>query len=210
MDFDQMLEAWQAQDDKPLYGVNGDLLRLVLQNEQATIRRTLRKGKWITYLFGSGMALFAAFWLWVVILQHGPVLDTVVAAIGTGMFILWVGAFWLSRRRLAERERGFGNSLKDEIGRNLSLVDYQITNGRWRAALLWVAPVNIGALLIYWLSFRINTGSGFSVWNHAFLGFCILSSVVWTVYAADRHVKRKLEPRRDRLRDLLETLNSSE
>ena len=31
MDFDQMLDAWKAQDDKPLYGVNQDLLRLVLQ-----------------------------------------------------------------------------------------------------------------------------------------------------------------------------------
>ena len=33
MNFDQMLDAWKAQDDKPLYGVNQDLLRLVVLNE---------------------------------------------------------------------------------------------------------------------------------------------------------------------------------
>lgn len=210
MDFDQMMESWRTQDDKPLYGVNGDLLRLVLQNEQAKIRRTMRMGKWITYVMGPGMALFAAFWLWVVILKHGPVLQTIAAGVGTGLFVLWVGAFWLSRRRQAKREHGFGNSLKDEIGRNLSLTEYQIANGSWGAALLWTAPVMIGATLIYWLTFQINTSSGFSVWSHVFMGVCIVWSMVFAAYAGHREVKRKLEPRRERLRDLLEVLSASE
>jgi hypothetical protein len=210
MDFDQMLEAWQAQDDKPLYGVNGDLLRLVLQNERAKIRRALRRDQWITYLVGPGMALFAAFWLLVVIVKHGPILQTIAAGFGAGLFVLWVGAFWLSRRRQAQRERGFGNSLKDEIGRNLSLTEYQISHSGWRAALLWTVPVMVGATLIYWLTFQINTSTGFSVWNHVFIGFAIVWSVVWTAYGSSRQVKRTLAPRRDRLRDLLETLNSSE
>jgi hypothetical protein len=210
MDFDQMLEAWQAQDDKPLYGVNGDLLRLVLQNEQAKIRRTLRRDQWITYIVGPGMALFAAFWLLVVIVKHGPILQTIAAGFGAGLFVLWVGAFWLSRRRQAQRERGFGNSLKDEIGRNLSLTEYQISHSGWRAALLWTVPVMVGAMLIYWLTFQINTSTGFSVWNHVFVVFGMAWSVVLTAYGSNLQVKRTLAPRRERLRDLLDTLNASE
>ena len=210
MDFDQIMEAWRAQDEKPLYGVNRDLLQLVLRNEQANIRRTLRRDKWITYIVGPGMALFAAFWLWVVILKHGPVLQTVAAAVGAGAFVLWVGAFWLSRRRQAKRERVFGNSLKDEISRNLSLVEYQIANGRWGAATLWTAPIMIGALLTHWLTFQINTDTGFAVWHHAFIIICVLWTVGWTVYAGNRAVKRKLEPRRDRLRKLLDMLNTGD
>ncbi len=171
MDFDQMMESWRTQDDKPLYGVNGDLLRLVLQNEQAKIRRRLRRDQWITYIVGPGMALFAAFWLLVAIVKHGPILQTIAAGVGAGLFVLWVGAFWLNRRRQAQRERGFGNSLKDEIGRNLSLTEYQISHSGWRAALLWTVPVLVGAMLIYWLTFQINTSTGFSVWNHVFLVF---------------------------------------
>ncbi|HEY1124320.1 MAG TPA: hypothetical protein VGE65_01705 [Sphingobium sp.] len=210
MDFDQMLESWRTQDDKPLYGVNGDLLRLVLQNEQAKIRRTMRMGQWITYMVGPGMALFAAFWLWVAILRHVPALQIAAAAVSTGTFVLWVGAFWTSRRRQAKRERVFGNSLKDEIGRNLSLVEYQIRNGRPIAVLYWTAPVMIGATLVYWLVFQINTSSGFSWWNHVFVGFAIIWSMLWTAYAGDRAVKQTLEPRRERLRELLETLDASE
>lgn len=210
MDFDEMLEAWRTQDEKPLYGVNQDLLRLVLQNERATIRRAMRMGQWITYIVGPGMALFAAFWLWVAILRQVPTLQIAAAAVGAIMFVSWVGAFWLSHRRRIRGERSFGSSLKDEIRRNLSLVDYQIANGRWRMALLWTLPVMIGATLIYWLTFQINTSSGFSWWNHAFMAFCILWSVLWTAYASDRHVTRKLEPRRDHLRHLLETLDATD
>jgi len=210
MDFDEMLEAWRTQDEKPLYGVNQDLLRLVLQNEQAKIRRTMRMGQWITYIFGPGMALFAAFWLWVAILRHVPALQIAAAAVSTGTFILWVGAFWTSRRRQAKRERVFGNSLKDEIGRNLSLVEYQIRNGRPMAVLYWTAPVMIGATLIYWLTFQINTSSGFSWWNHAILGVCIVWSVVLTCYGSARQVRQTLAPRRNRLRHLLDALDASE
>jgi hypothetical protein len=210
MDFDQMMESWRTQDDKPLYGVNGDLLRLVLQNEQAKIRRTMRVGKWITYIVGPGMALFAAFWLWVAILKHAPAIQIIAAAVGAATLAFWVVAFWMSRRRQARRERSFGNSLQEEVRRNLSLVEYQISNGRWGAALLWTAPVMIGSTLIYWLSFQINTGSGFSWWTHFWIIFSMVWSMAFTAYAADREVKRKLEPRRERLSDLLETLNASE
>lgn len=210
MDFDQMLEAWKAQDEAPLYGVNEDLLRLVLQNEQAKIRRKLRRDQWIIYIAGPGMALFAAFWLWVAILNGIPALYVAAAGAGAATFVVWVGAYWVSRRRQARRERAFGNSLKDEIGRSLSLVEYQIANGRWGAALLWTTPVMIGALLIYWLTFEINTGTGFSWWTHFWIVLCIVWSIFFTAYAGNLEVKRKLEPRRQRLRELLQTLEASE
>ncbi|MEO6388666.1 MAG: hypothetical protein ABIT16_08770 [Croceibacterium sp.] len=210
MDFDQMMDSWKSQDDKPMYGVNSDLLQLVLQHEQARIRRTLRLGQWITYIVGPGMALFAAFWLWVALLKHVPVLQIIAAAVGAGTFALWVGAFWVSHRRQALRERAFGNSLKDEIRRNLSLVEYQISQGRLRPALLWTVPVTIGALLIYWLTFQINTDTGFSSWSHFWIVGCIVWSIVFTAWSSDREVKRKLEPRRQRLRELLETLDAGE
>ena len=105
MDFDQMLDAWKAQDDKPLYGVNQDLLRLVLLNEQASMRRRLRWETWTTSIIGAGMAVWTAFWLWVLVYVQGPLLQILAALVGTAMFALSIGAFWLSRRRQARRER---------------------------------------------------------------------------------------------------------
>ena len=210
MDFDQMLESWKAQDDKPLYGVNVDLLRLALQNERDKVRRKMRRDQWITYLAGPGMALFGAIWMWIAIVNGVPPIYSAAAGGGAITFAVWVAAFRVSRRRQAERERLFGNSLKDEVGRNLSLTEYQIANGRWRPALLWTVPVLIGALLIYWLTFQVNTDSGMSPWMHVWIVGCIVWSIAFTAWTSDREVKRKLEPRRERLRALLDTLDDGE
>jgi Na+/melibiose symporter-like transporter len=210
MDFDEMLQAWKAQDERPLYGINADLLRLVLRGEQATIRRMERRDKWMVYLCGGGMALFAAFWLWVLIVVRGPALQMVAAAGGAILFVAWVIAFWISRRRQSRRERGFGNSLKDEIGRSLSMVEFQIANGSFAKGVMWTAPVLVGATLIYWLSFQINTDTGFTPMTHFWMVGVLVWSAVFVPYAASIKVKKRLEPRRERLSELLEALEAGE
>ncbi len=211
MDFDQMLDAWKAQDDKPLYGVNADLLQLVLQNERAKIRRELRREMWTFCIIGIGMAGWMAFWLWVLVYVRGPVVQIVVAAVGTSLLALWLGIFWLSRRRQARRERSFGTTLQEEIGRNLSLVEYQLSRyGRWGASMLWTAPMIVGSGLLAWLTVEINHDPGESRWEQAWIVFVLLWAGVWVPYAGSRAVTKKLVPRRQRLRELLETLNASE
>ena len=64
MDFDEMMNAWKLQEEQPLYGVNRDLLHLVVQSEQAELRRTLHLEKWTTYVAGSVMAAGAGAVLW--------------------------------------------------------------------------------------------------------------------------------------------------
>lgn len=207
MNFDQMLDAWKAQNDKPLYGVNADLLRRVLRHEQAGLRRSLRWEQWTLYIVGALMAAVAALFLWAFLYYRGPALYTVAAAVGMGAFLLWLPALWLSRGRQARHERGFGNTLRDEIGRSLSLVDYQLSRGgRWSAATLWMAPVMVGATLIYWLAAEINDNTDF--WFDVGMIVFLAGSTVWSTYATSRETKRKLEPRQQRLRELLETLDA--
>jgi hypothetical protein len=209
MDFDQMMDAWRAQEQKPLYGVNRDLLQLVLRHEQASIRRSLRNEQWIAYIAGTALALFAGFWLWVLTYKYEPVLFTFVGAASVGTFALWAGALWVSRRRQVLRERGFGNTLQEEVKRNLSLVEYQLSNGgRWSSSLFWSVPPLLGATLLYWLIAGINHRTLSS--SDAGLAVILLGSTLVTAYAGSRVARQKLDPRRERLRELLQSLNASE
>lgn len=211
MDFDQMLDAWKAQDEKPLYGVNGDLLQLVLQHERAEIRRELRREQWTTYGIGAAMGIAAGLFLWAFLYFRGPVLYAVIAALGTAAFAWWIAALWLSLRRQRRREREFGNTLREEIARNLSLLDYQLSRyGRWGAAALWAAPVIVGAGLLYWLSVEVNFDEGDTRWEHAWMVIVLVWAAVFLPRTSSREVTKKLEPRRQRLRELLEALNGSE
>lgn len=211
MNFDQMMDAWKAQDEAPLYGVNGDLLQLVLQHEQSELRRQLRREQWVTYGVGAGMAALGGAFLWAFVTFGGPVPYAVGAAAGMAAFVLWMAALWVSLRRQRRRERQFGNSLREEIARNLSLVDYQLSRyGRWGSAILWSAPVLVGAGLIYWLSVEINLDEGESRWDQAWMMLILLWAVVFPTQASSRAVRQKLEPRRQRLSELSAMLETAE
>jgi hypothetical protein len=211
MNFDQMLESWKSQDDKPIYGVNADLLQLVLQGERADIRRELRREQWTTYGMGTGMGVAAGLILWAFLYFRGPVLFTVLAAAGTAAFAWWIAALWLSLRRQRWREREFGNTLREELARNLSLLDYQLSRyGRWGAAMKWVAPAMVGTGLLYWLTVEINFDEGESRWEYLWMVLILVWAAVFLPRASSREVTKKLEPRRQRLRELLETLDAGQ
>ena len=66
MDFDQMLETWRAQNTAPPYGANRDALRQALQSEEARVRgelRLRRRTLWFLWIFETGMAVWAGFWI---------------------------------------------------------------------------------------------------------------------------------------------------
>lgn len=132
MNFDQMLATWRAQDEAPLYGVNRDLLQLLIQHAETELRLGLRLELWMAFGLSAGLV---ALIVWFFASIDGPrtIGDYVATSIAIGATLLYAGAYWVSRKRQALRERGFGSSLQGEIRRNLSLVDYQLSrHGRWQ------------------------------------------------------------------------------
>jgi hypothetical protein len=212
MDFDQMLETWRAQDATPTYHVNQDALRHSLQSEEASVQRVRRRDMWVACISGGGTTIFGAGWLWAVIYQNDtPLIYTIAAALGFGMVAAWLAAYCVTRWRQSRNERNFGNSLHEEVRRTLSRVEIDIWRFRnWPAGAMQIAPLMLGALLINWSVGRSQNGGA----DISFMGWWMyLMPVVATVLLVStgrRHVKRKLEPRRKRLRELLAALDASE
>jgi hypothetical protein len=149
--------------------------------------------------------------LWAFVYFGSPLHFAIMAAVGAAASLLWMAALWLSLRRQRRRERHFGNTLREEIARNLSILDYQLSRyGRWGSALLWSAPVMIGGTALYWLGVEVNYDPGESRWEHAWMLAIFLWAAVFLPYSSSRDVRKKLEPRRQRLGELLDMLNRGE
>jgi hypothetical protein len=208
MNLDQMLEAWRSQNETPLYGVNRDLLQLIIQHEQRDLRRGLRGAKWLAY--GVSALLLAFFAIFFASIDNARTAwDYAAAGIAIGATLLFAGAFSVSHKRQVLRERGFGNSLQEEIRRNLSVIDYLLSRSRRKAQLLNGSPMVIVGILIGWLIIRADDGpSGWYIAGALFLFNVViwLFSPVWT----SRLAEKQLLPYRRRLSELLELLNSSE
>lgn len=214
MDFDQMLETWRAQTTVPPYDVNREVLRQTLQTEEARIRRvmrTWRRGLWLYGILGTGMAVWAGFWIAITITNGWPAIYAIAAAVSLGMFALAAGASWVGRGR--EPERDFANTLQGEVRRSLALVDYQLSvTRRWILSMLRTFFFIAGVALFSWTVARsqdnFHRPDSFGV---GWFWYAVVLALfgVWTSYKT-RKATPKLELRQRQLRAVLAALDARE
>jgi len=213
VDFDQMLETWRAQNTAPPYDVNRDALRQALHTEEAKVLRALRIRRWVRWylwIVGTGMAVWAAFWIAITITNGWPAIYAITAGVSVGLFALGVGALWASRGR--EPEPNFGNTLEEEVRRSLAFVDYQLSDTRrWMMFMLGAASIAVTTMLFSW---TVNRSQ--DIPDSSRSGWFIVLLVVWIVWVfysvrkQMRKAKPKLELRKRRLRELLASLDARE
>ena len=220
MDFDQMLETWRAQTTVPPYDVNREVLRQTLQTEEARIRRvmrTWRRGLWLYGILGTGMAVWAGFWIAITITNGWPAIYAIAAGVSLGMFALAAGASWVRRGR--EPERNFANTLQEEVRRSLALVDHQLSvTRRWIISTLGTFSLTAGAGLFSWtvgrsqdMANRPDSASSEVGWFWYAVALAALA--VWASYKQRDEMRKattKLEARQRHLRELLRALDASD
>jgi apolipoprotein N-acyltransferase len=214
MDFDQILKAWRAQNTAPPYGLNHDALWQSVRAEEARnqrFQRHRRRVVWFMWLFGTGMAIWAGFWIAITIANGWPVVYAMASGACLALFALGASALWASRGR--EPEQKFTNSLEEEVRRSLARVDYQLAMTKRQVLfVLGAASIVVGAKLFAWVTVRsqdIPVSSGGSWWWTAL----VAAVFVWVAFKARdamRNAKPKLELRQRRLRKLLAALGARE
>jgi hypothetical protein len=214
MDFDQMLETWQAQKTESPYRLNRDALQLALRAEEVRsqrVRRHRRRLVWFMWIFGTGMTVWAGFWIAITITNGWPVVYAIASGASLGLFALGASALWASHGR--EPEQNYGNSLEEEVRRSLARVDDQLAMTRRLILLmLGTASIVVGAKLFAWTTVRsqdIPFSSGRGWWWTAL----VAGAVVWLAFKVRdglRKAKPKLELRQRRLREMLAALDSLE
>jgi len=215
MDFDQMLETWRTQDAAPPYEVNHDVLRQALEAEDARVRRLHRfhrRTLWFCWIFGTGMAVFAGFWIAITITNGWPAIYVITSAASVGLFALGGVTMWMGRGPRAEPGRNFGNTLQDEVRRSLALVDYQLSIARhWINHMLAAGSLFAGSLLFSWTinsSQNIPDPSPGHWW-----AVLIVVFFLWASFKDRKEMdktKPKLQTRQRRLRELLAALEAGD
>ena len=218
MDFDEMLDAWRAQNTAPPYDVNRDALRQALQTEEASVRRALRsrrRGLWFLWIVGTGMAVFAGFWIAITITNGWPAIYAIAAGVSFGMFALAAGASWVGRGR--EPEQVFGNTLQEEVRRSLARVDFQLSvTRRWILSMVSMFSIIAGVGLFSWTvatsqdNFHGPDSSGIGWFWYAVVLVVLGVRASYKTRDELRKATLKLELRQRHLRELLAALDARE
>ena len=211
MNLDDLMDVWKSQDASPLHGVDKTLLHLALRQEQKKVQAGRHTEMWITGLATAFVLAAMAFFLAIMIYPNDMITgwDLAIPVTGAVSILLWAGAMYVRHRALALRERSFGESLRDQLNRHITQLDFQTTSAFSLANVLLVAvPGLICPMAILLAGSRINERS---ISDDGFLFIGMLFICVWSVAAGvwdqRRKVKRDVLPRRRRLEALLRELD---
>jgi len=213
MNLDDLVAVWRSQDVAPLHGVNEALVRLALRQDQAKLEKWRRLEKWLVYLIGAAMIAGMARRLSIMINRGDDVLsgwDYAIPVVGAAAALLWVGMMRVRHRAQAVREQRFGDSLRDQINRQLAQLDHRATMSRLASLLGTLLLPIVVAFTIILASWRSH-GRSFS---DVGLSVPIVFMICWSIICvggvfwwARRVVQRKTLPRKRRLEALLKELD---
>jgi hypothetical protein len=216
MNLDDLMDVWQSQDASPLHGVNEALLRMELRQDEAKLQRTRRGVRWFIYVLTA----------WIVA-RRGQELSVMIDLYQDGLLSRWdfaipiVGAaaalgfaflVYLRQRAQAVREQHFGDSLRDQINRQLAQLDYlALYAGKLPNLIAFLLLPIVCAFAIILASGRIHGRSFSDVW----MLIPIVFMIGWTILCVGgtflwlrRVTERKTLPRKRRLEALLKELDA--
>ena len=212
MTLDELLDTWRTQEQAPLYRVDGERIQQALHGEHEQRRRQWLFEARFLYLASAGVFAGLALVLLLMIYDDDPRSwwDFVIVILGLCAGGIAGGQLYVVRRRHSLRVRRFGASLRDEIGRHLALLDYELFRTSW-SGVLNVLMLMLCALALYLAIWRINN-EPFN-WASHFAPLAGLAWGVWLVVWASRkaaeQARQQVLPRKRHLEELLAKLDQA-
>jgi hypothetical protein len=215
MNLDDLMEVWRSQDASPLHGVNEALLRLELRQDEAKLQKWRRWARWFIYGWTAFVVAGMGRRLAVMTDRYDEGVlsgwDYAIPVVGAAAGLLWALLVYVRLRARAVREQRFGDSLRDQISRQLAQLDDAATFARLASLLGFLLLPIVVAFTIILASWRINGRSFSDVWLSVPIVFMICWSIICvggTLWWTRRVVRRKTLPRKRRLEALLQELDA--
>jgi hypothetical protein len=215
MNLDDLMAVWRSQDASPLHGVNEALLRLALRQDETKLQNSRRRERWIALVTTAFVVASMARSLSLMIYRPDEDAlsgwDFAIPVVGAAAALLWVRMMYVRQRAQAVREQRFGDSLRDQINRQLAQLNYGAMRARLANLLGTVLLPIVSAFAMILASWRINVGT----FSNAWLSLPIVFMICWSIICvggafwwARRSMQRKAMPRKRRLEALLKELDT--
>jgi hypothetical protein len=218
MNLDEVMAVWRSQRAAPRHRVNEVLLRRTLKQGEAKLLAERRWERWREYCASAvGFGVFAVFLAAMIDRYDRKLLtgwDLVLPILGMAVTVLTARAMFVRHRAQALREQNFGDSLRDQINRQIAQLDFWATRVRrtkvWSETLL---VVNVYAILVFaW--WRVNDRAfSFSAAKLIPIAVGLCASIAWlavSFWRSRRRLQREVLPRRRRLEALLKELDEQQ
>jgi hypothetical protein len=216
MTIEELMAVWQTQDGAPLHGLNENLLRLALRQNESKRQKWRRIERWIIYVLSAGviggLMLFLANMILLMIYRDGvdgrTGWDLVFPVVGVAAALICARAVYVGHQAQARREQRFGESLRDQLNRSIAQLDYQATTLHRTLLLVLVLLTGICPVAALFALSRLNekpfSDDGYMVVWLSFMCVFGVATGVWSIRQQTRDV---VLPHKSRLEALLKELD---
>lgn len=209
MNVDDLMAVWKSQDSAPLNSFNETLLRLALRQDSAKVYAQRRLHRWVLYFITVFLLIFYAV---ILVLSFEKMAGGFVAylLLMAGAFVIAAPATYLRHRAQKRREQGFGDSLRDQLNRRMTQIDFQLVSARRVMRYSWsflVLAISGGLMLVY------LSGKWAASWASGIIGIFafvfVFSATTLTIsgWMLRSHAQRDLLPHKRRLEALLKQID---
>jgi hypothetical protein len=212
MNLEDLIEGWRSQDASTLYGVvDKTRLHQVLRQEQAKLEKQWRGERWVMYAASALFLITSGLYLAIMIYPYDDdvliVWDYVVGVVGVAAAITLTGAMFSLIRTRQAREQGFGDSLRDHLGRRLAQLDDEATVETRVGFICLVA-----GLIFCWAMPAAGDRINDVPWSEIFLPaplviVLILGLVCWVFFRSMPRSRQRMLSRKHQLEALLKELD---
>ena len=210
MNLDELMAAWQSQNTTALHDVDKAILDQALRQEQAKLQKQRRIERWFIYLtsafFVAAMGLFLAIMISAQDDGAQIVWDYAFPIVGAAAALVMAGSMYAIGRTQTEREKDFGESLRDQLLRRIAQLDNQATR-ELGLTLVGAVAAAICGLAIYVAARRINGVAYTDDWP-VVLGVIFLGAFSLGHRRRRRSVQQDILPRKRQLEALLKELEA--
>lgn len=207
MNLDDLMDVWRAQDTSPL--VDKTLLHLALRQDQAKLQKMRYFERGVIYVLSA--LLLGAAGLFLGVMTHPQdgdvrvVWDYVIPVVGAAAALVMAGGMYAIHRLQTARDKGFGESLRDQLRQRIAQLDDAATKER-RLTRITVAATLICGIAIYVAARRVNDVAYTDDWPVALI-LIFLAAILVGIRRRRRAVQQDILPRKARLEALLTELD---
>jgi len=210
MTFDELLDTWKTQDNRPLYTIGDDALHRALQARTRILRRTLVSNELQNYWTSLWIAVFLMYLFW----RGFPATGTTP---GWYLFILWTAVagvfcyvlysfFIVGRRTIQAHVPDFSLSLRNRLEREIAYLADQIASRvDGKRVLIHLLPPWSACIVIV-LAMNLHAGEPFR-WLDLLSIVAVTGGWIHTYRLQRKWVHRELIPRKRELDGLLRLLD---
>lgn len=219
MQFEDLQGIWDTQNAKPVFAIQDARLLVALYQQREHSRRRLFRQMFAPLylmapigLVGLSLLFIAFFWKSIhieEIARDFPMSpwDYVAFAVAAAALVVMVIPPYVMRRRHEPTQEVFAPTLRQELERGISQLDFERSLYSTRRMVAFHASLLIAVLVFCWESGRLN--GNVAPWDMVWLTVPLMAFSVWTARSANEAAIKQLTTRRQALETMLAALEGN-